>query len=57
MKMETRKLVLRGKYLYTLPHWDWNAPRVRKYAEPYHAMSSIFLKWSVILGIAVATMV
>jgi hypothetical protein len=30
MRIATRKLVLRGKYLYTLPHCDWNAPSVRK---------------------------
>ena len=57
MKIETRKLVLSGKYLYTLPHSDWNAPSVMKYAEPYHDISSSRLNWSVIFGIAVATMV
>ena len=30
MKMATRKLVLRGKYLYTLPHIDWKPPSVMK---------------------------
>jgi hypothetical protein len=57
MKIATRKLVLSGKYLNTLPHCDWNAPSVKKYAEPYHEISSRLSKWSVIFGIAVAKMV
>jgi hypothetical protein len=57
MSIATRKLVLRGKNLNTLPHCDWNAPSVRKYAEPYHEMSWILPKRSVIFGMAVATMV
>ena len=30
MKIATRKLVLSGKYLYTLPQVDWKAPSVMK---------------------------
>lgn len=30
MKIETKKLALRGKNLYTLPHCDWKAPSVKK---------------------------
>lgn len=57
IKMATRKLVLRGKYLYTLPHVDWKAPIVMKYAEPYQDILSRLWNWSVILGMAVATIV
>lgn len=57
MKMLIRKLNLRGKYLYALPHVDWKAPSVKKKAEPYQPTWSTDLNWSVILGIAVATMV
>lgn len=55
--IEPRNVHLRGKYLYALPHDAWKLPEVKKKAEPYHeAMSS---RWnsSVILGIAVATIV
>jgi hypothetical protein len=30
MKMDIRKLILRGKYLYALPHIDWKPPSVMK---------------------------
>src|SRR5690242_3548821 len=57
IRIDTRKLVLRGKNLNTLPHCDWNAPRVKKYTEPYHEISWILPNRSVIFGIAVATIV
>lgn len=57
MKMAIRKLIFSGKYLYTFPHIDWNPPSVMKKDEPYHEMSSMLLNSSVILGMAVATMV
>ena len=53
----TRKVVLRGKYLYAFPHVAWKEARVRKNAEPYQPTWSKLWKSSVILGIAVATMV
>jgi hypothetical protein len=57
MKMAIRKLILRGKYLYTLPHIDWKPPSVMKKAEPYHEISLMLLNSSVIFGMAVAMMV
>ena len=50
LSIATKKLILRWKNLNTLPHCDWNAPSVRKYAEPYHEMSRIFPNLSVIFG-------
>jgi hypothetical protein len=57
MAIDTRKAVFSGKYLYALPHVDWNEATVRKKAEPYHPTLSRDLNSSVIRGIAVATMV
>jgi hypothetical protein len=57
MKTDMRKLILSGKYLYTLPHMDLKPARVMKNAEPYHEMSSRLWNSSVIFGMAVATMV
>jgi len=56
-KRDIKKVILSGKYLYALPHVDWNAAKVRKKAEPYHAIKSIPLKSSVIAGMAVPTIV
>ncbi len=39
MKTANRKDHLRLKYLYALPHVDWNAAMVKKKAEPYHPTS------------------
>lgn len=57
MKIDMRKLVFNGKYVYAFPHVDWKLPRVMKYAEPYHATSSSLWNSSVIVGMAVAMMV
>lgn len=35
IKIETRKVLFRGKYLYPFPHVDWNEANVRKKALPY----------------------
>ena len=56
-KMEERKVIFSGKYLYALPHADWKPPMVMKKAALYQATSSRPWNWVVILGIAVATMV
>jgi hypothetical protein len=55
--MAIKKLIFSGKYLKTLPHVDWKPPTVMKKADPYHATSSNPWNSSVILGMAVATMV
>ena len=57
MKIAVRKTVFMGKYLYPLPHVDWKAAFVRKYAEPYQPIWSGLLKSSVIWGIAVPMIV
>lgn len=57
INMDIKKDVFRGKYLYTFPHVDWNEAKVRKKAEPYQPTTSSPWNWSVILGIAVATIV
>ena len=57
MKMDIRKLVLSGKYLYAFPQTDWNPPMVMKKAELYQETSSRPLNSLVIFGMAVATMV
>jgi hypothetical protein len=49
--------LLSGKYLYALPQVDWNEAIVRKKAEPYQPTWSREWNWSVIRGIAVATIV
>lgn len=36
VEMAPKKVVLRGKYLYPLPHVDWNEAMVRKKALAYH---------------------
>ena len=56
-RMDEMKVVLRGKYLYAFPQADWKEPLVKKNADPYQDTLSRPLKSSVILGIAVATMV
>jgi hypothetical protein len=55
--MDPRKLHLRLKYLYIFPAEGWAAPKVMKYAAAYQDMSSRLWNSSVILGIAVPTMV
>lgn len=55
--MAVRKVIFNGKYLNALPHVDWKEPRVRKNADPYYPTRSRPWNSSVILGIAVATMV
>ena len=55
--MENKNVDLSGKYLYALPHVDWNDATVRKKAEPYQPTSCSDWKSSVMRGIAVATMV
>lgn len=34
-KIDTKKVVLSGKYLYAFPHVAWNEATVKKKAEPY----------------------
>jgi hypothetical protein len=36
MNIAPKKVLLRGKYLYPLPHVDWNEVKVRKKALIYH---------------------
>lgn len=55
--MAVKKVHFRSKYLYALPQEAWKLPDVRKKAEPYQAALSRPWNSSVILGIAVATMV
>src|ERR1700753_1024177 len=57
MAMDMMKVVLRWKYLKALPQVDWKDATVRKNAEPYQPTSCKELNSSVILGMAVATMV
>lgn len=57
IKMEHRNVSLRAKYLYALPHVDWKPAVVMKNAELYQDTSSRPWNSSVILGIAVATIV
>ena len=40
-----------------MPKKSWKEQVVKRYADPYQAISLMALKWSVILGIAVAMMV
>jgi len=55
--MEIRNVIFKGKYLYALPHVDWKDAIVRKKADPYHPTRSKPSNSSVILGMAVATIV
>ena len=57
MNIDSRKTHFRLQYLYALPQVDWNAATVRKKADPYQPTSERELNSSVILGMAVATMV
>lgn len=57
MNTESRYVHLRGKYLKALPQGEVKAATVRKKAEPYQPISETLPKSSVILGIAVATIV
>jgi len=43
--------------LYALPKEDWKPPLTMRNAEPYHETLSRPMNSSVILGIAIATMV
>lgn len=42
---------------YIRPYNGWKADAVRRYADPYHPMSSVLLKAAVIAGMAVVTIV
>jgi hypothetical protein len=55
--MDSKNVTLRGKCLYAFPHVDWKLPMVMKKADPYHATLRSDLNSSVILGIAVETIV
>lgn len=57
MKTARRYAHLRVKYLKTLPQGEVNDATVKKKAEPYQPIWLTEWKSSVILGIAVATMV
>lgn len=57
INIQARKVIFRGKYLYTFPHVDWKPPIVINVAEPYQDTSLRVWNSSVILGIAVATIV
>ncbi len=57
MKIEIKNVILREKYLYAFPQVDWKAPTVKKNADPYQPTRSRPWNSSVILGMAVATMV
>jgi hypothetical protein len=53
---EAMKIGFSGKYLYSLPQVAWNAESATKKADPYQPNWSRDRNSSVILGIAVATM-
>ena len=57
IKMAVRKLNLRGKLWYILPHVDWKPPPVKKKAAAYQAWSLMPWNSLVIAGTEVATMV
>lgn len=57
MRIVTRKVVFRGKYLYAFPQVAWKAATVKKNAEPYQPTWSREWNSSVMRGMAVATIV
>src|SRR4051812_25324648 len=57
IKMAVKKTVLILKNVYSFPKNSCRAHVVKRYDEPYQPTSLRELKWSVILGIAVAIIV
>ena len=56
-KMVNKKVLFRGRNLKAFPQVDWKAALVRRNTEPYQPIKSRLWNSSVILGMAVATIV